>query len=123
MTTAEKIVFYDGECGLCQRSIAIIFLWDKHKTLFFAPLNGETYQGHFHEASDMTTVVFFDGGKLFTKSDAIIEIGRALGGWKKSLFFLKIIPRFIRDLVYGLIASHRKKVSCIILIQDERFLK
>ncbi|MBC7713689.1 MAG: DUF393 domain-containing protein [Rhizobacter sp.] len=123
MNDPNKIVFYDGECGLCQRSIAIISKWDKDKKLSYAPLNGETYKKHFNQMSDMTTVVYFSDGKLFTKSDAIIEIGSDLGGWKKALLFLKVIPRFIRDAVYNSIASNRKKVSCIILTRDERFLK
>lgn len=100
----------------------MISKWDTDKKLFYAPLNGETYKKHFKETNDMTTVVFFSHGKLFTKSDAIIEIGRTLGGLKKFFLLMKIIPKFIRDTVYKFIASHRKKVSCIILTRDERFL-
>ncbi len=118
----QKIVFYDGECGLCQRSISLISKWDKKHVLSFAPLNGEVYKKHFSDTSDMTTVVFFVRGKLFTKSDAIIEIGRTLSGWTKLFLLMKVIPKFIRDAVYNFIASHRKKVSCIILTRDERFL-
>ena len=118
----NHIVFYDGECGLCQRSISLISTWDNKHKLFFAPLNGVTYKKYFNENSDLTTVLYFSGNNLFTKSDAIIEIGRTLGGLKKSWILLKIIPRFIRDTVYQFIAGHRNKVSCIILTKDERFL-
>ena len=120
---AKDIVFYDGDCGLCQRSVAFIVMLDLKKELFFAPLNGETYHQLIQERSDMTTVVFYTAGKFYFKSDAIIEVGRRLGGWKKLAVFLKIIPRFIRDSIYDFIARHRKKVSCIILPRDQRFLK
>ena len=122
MQAHEHIVFYDGECGLCQRSVAFILKWDRFKLLSFAPLNGVTYRTLFTEPSDMSTVVFYSFGRLFTKSEAIIEIGRVLGGWAKLLLLLRLIPSVLRDAVYSFIASKRKKVSCIILIKDERFL-
>lgn len=122
MTQFTNIVFYDGECGLCQRSISLISKWDKNHMLNFAPLNGITFKKYFSETSDMKTVVFFSEGKLYTKSDAIIAIGKTLGGLKKSWIVLKFIPRLIRDAVYSFIAGHRNKVSCVILNKDKRFL-
>ncbi len=122
MKVFKKFVFYDGECGLCQRSISIISKWDKDHQIAFAPLNGETYKSFFPVASDMSTVVYYSGGELFTKSDAIIKIGTELGGLKSALALLSIIPQFIRDAAYNYIAVNRKKVSCIILTRDERFL-
>lgn len=122
MQAHAHIVFYDGECGLCQRSVAFILKWDRFKLLSFAPLNGVTYKTLFTEPSDMSTVVFYRAGQLFTKSEAIIEIGRVLGGWAKLLLLLRLIPRIIRDSIYYFVASKRNKVSCIILIKDERFL-
>lgn len=117
----DKVIFYDGECGLCQRSIRVIMSWDKKHELLFAPLNGETYKSLFDKKSDMSTVVFFSGGELFAKSDALIEVLQVLGGFGKLAVILKIIPRFIRDTLYNFIAGQRKKVSCVILVKDERF--
>jgi predicted DCC family thiol-disulfide oxidoreductase YuxK len=118
----EKIVFYDGGCGLCQRSIAFLSKLDAKKELFFAPLNGETYKAQFKEESDLSTVVFYSRGKIFVKTDAFIEIGKTLGGWKKIFILLRIVPLFIRNILYDFIASYRRKVSCIILTRDHRFL-
>ena len=118
----EKIIFYDGDCGLCQRSIYFISYWDRNHVLLFAPLNGVTYKRLIKEPSNMTTVVFFMEDKLYTKSEAIIKIGWILSGWSRLLILLKIIPRFIRDAIYNIVANNRKKVSCIILTKDERFL-
>lgn len=119
----DRIVFYDGECGLCQRSVALIYHLDTKKELSFAPLNGQSYRSLNLPVSDMSTVVFYLQGKLYFKSDAIIAIGRSMGGWKSLIVLLKVIPGFIRDRVYHFIAGHRKKVSCIILPRDQRFLK
>lgn len=119
----ERIVFYDGDCGLCQRAISMLVELDSNKILHFAPLNGETYKKYFKDVSDMTTIVFYNNGKLFIRSDAAIEIMFVLDGWKKLVVVFKIFPLFIRDRIYLFIAKHRKKVSCIILHRDERFLK
>lgn len=119
----DKIVFYDGQCGLCQRSIAFLYKVDSKKELKFAPLNGETYQLFFKGSSDLATVVFYDREEIFIKSEAIIQVLVSLGGVKKLAGLLRVFPLKWRDRVYDYIASNRKKVSCIILPRDERFLK
>lgn len=119
----EKIIFYDGDCGLCQRSIAFLAAIDRTKQLRFAPLNGSTYLLYLKTPASMETVLYFDGEKLYAKSAAIINCLLDVGGWWKLIWPLKLIPLFIRNKVYDVIAGHRKKVSCPILIRDERFLK
>ena len=119
----DKIVFYDGNCGLCQRSISFLSKIDSNKELIFAPLNGETYQMFFKGSSNLSTVVFYNKEKISVRSEAIIEVCRSLGGIKKMAVLLRIFPLKFRDKVYDLIADQRKKVSCIILRKDERFLK
>jgi predicted DCC family thiol-disulfide oxidoreductase YuxK len=118
----KNIVFYDGDCGLCQRSIALLANLDTLGVLSFAPLNGPTYKTFFKGMeADMQTVLFYHSGVFFERSDAVIEAIACLGGWKKSVVLLKIIPRFIRDVLYKFISNHRRKVSCIILPKDKRF--
>lgn len=119
----DKIVFYDGECGLCQRSVSFLAKIDSRHELVFAPLNGETYRKYFKGSSDLATVVFYKEGKIFVKSNAVIEVCSSLGGIKKLAVIFKIIPLSLRDKLYDLIAEYRRKVSCIILVKDERFLK
>jgi predicted DCC family thiol-disulfide oxidoreductase YuxK len=118
----NNIVFYDSDCGLCQRSIRFLISLDKNKRLLFAPLNGQTYLSILGKRSDLNTVVFLSGGRLSIKSDAIISVMEVLGGWKRLVIIIKIIPRFLRDFVYDLIAGRRRKVSCVILVKDSRFL-
>lgn len=119
---AIKIIFYDGDCGLCQRSVAFLRRIDVQKQLYFAPLNGQTYLKYLKVPAKMETVLYFNGSQIFDKSTAVINCLCDLGGKWKLALFLKIIPLFVRDLFYNLIASHRKKVSCLILPCDERFL-
>lgn len=120
----KSIVFYDGDCGLCQRSITLLATLDTKAVLGFAPLNGPTYKSYLKGVeADMQTVLFYNNGVVFERSDAVIEAIAWLGGWKKSVILLKIIPRFIRDAFYKFISNHRRKVSCVILPKDQRFFQ
>ena len=117
------IVFYDGECGLCQRSISFLSWADKKHNLSFAPLNGETYQHNIGATpADLTTLLFFSNGNVFKKSDAIINIGNQLGGIYQIINVLKIIPKNVRNHMYDFVANRRQHITCSLLHKDERFL-
>ncbi len=118
----KTIVFYDGDCGLCQRSIAFLYQADKNHKLLFAPLNGQTYQSLYSEPAHMDTVRVYREGRTWEKSRAFLELGALLGGWYHLLFALKFIPAFVRDFVYDEIAKRRKSFTCLWLPKDERFL-
>lgn len=120
--TGKTIVFYDGDCGLCQRSIAFLYQADKRHLLLFAPLNGETYKKLYSEEARMDTVRVYRDGKTWEKSRAFLELGPILGGFYRLSFLLNVIPAFIRDFVYDQIAKRRKAFSCLWLPKDERFL-
>jgi predicted DCC family thiol-disulfide oxidoreductase YuxK len=120
----RAIVFYDGTCGLCQRSIRFLSWADKSHKLHFAPLNGETYQLYVgRHPADLSSVLFYANGNLASKSDVIIALGNVLGGIYLSSNLLKGIPRKWRDYCYDLIAKNRHHITCQLLIHDERFLK
>jgi predicted DCC family thiol-disulfide oxidoreductase YuxK len=38
----SNILFYDGECGLCSRSVRFLITRDRKSLLYFAPIQGET---------------------------------------------------------------------------------
>jgi predicted DCC family thiol-disulfide oxidoreductase YuxK len=67
--------------------------------------------------------------KVFTRSNAALEIARDLDGLWKVLYIFKIFPKFIRDWIYNFIAKKRykwfgKKESCMMPTEDikARFL-
>jgi predicted DCC family thiol-disulfide oxidoreductase YuxK len=118
------IVFYDGECGLCQKSILFLSKIDKHYRLKFAPLNGETYSFYLKDnVADISTVIYYRNGEVFTKSDALIKILHDLGGIYYAIHIIQIFPKFLRDSLYQLIAKNRHLISCSIYTKDDRFLK
>ena len=106
----HPILFYDGACGLCDRSVRWIMQRDRAQRIRFAPLQGKTYAdlGHTDKPDDLSTIVALIDGELLTRSDAALAIGRELGGlWKLLARLASIVPRPVRDACYRLIARHR----------------
>jgi predicted DCC family thiol-disulfide oxidoreductase YuxK len=118
-----NIIFYDGDCGLCQRSIRFVYKADTKNIFHYAPLNGQTYNKIYGNVKDpLTTIKFFHNQITYQKSLAVFEILKLLGGKYKILLIFKIIPIFICDYVYDKIANRRKLITCILLTKNNQFL-
>ena len=72
--------------------------------------------------------ILYDGGKIFTRSTAALKMFSQLKGWSWVKIFW-VVPKFIRDAVYNLIAKNRyrwfgKKEECWLPTPDlkARFL-
>lgn len=123
-----SIVIFDGLCGLCNTSIDILIKMDKKKRFKYTSLQGE-YVKKLDIGEGIDSIVFYDDGELYYKSTAIIKILKNLGGvWVLGNVFY-IIPTFIRDYFYDIIAKYRYKFfgkmeSCRIpeAGEEERFI-
>jgi predicted DCC family thiol-disulfide oxidoreductase YuxK len=67
--------------------------------------------------------------KIYYKSEAVIEIAKLLTGWPRILKYTKLVPKFLRDGIYNLVAKNRysvfgKKTTCMMPSKSnkERFL-
>ena len=114
----SRILFYDGECGLCARSVRFFLRIDRHKHLSFAPLQGETAQGYLpanlRDAQCFSTVVYLrsdsGGQSLLLRSDAVARALIDVGGvWSYLGRLLRLTPTYLRDWGYNLIAKSRLK--------------
>lgn len=121
------ILFFDGDCGLCQRSVRWVLRWerpaaDPQRSIRFAPLSGPTFAATLaalhpepalrHEAifRERSTVVFKAGGHLWVRSSAVVRLLRAMGGlWPFAAAALWIIPRPLRDWGYRVVARNRHR--------------
>jgi predicted DCC family thiol-disulfide oxidoreductase YuxK len=133
MMEEKPIVLFDGVCNFCNYWVNFAIKRDKKKKLKFTTLQGATAkqllpQYHINPTS-LSSVLFIDKGKVYTQSSASLRICKYMdGGWKLFYGFI-IIPKFIRDFFYNIIAHYRykwfgKKESCMIPTPElrERFL-
>ncbi len=111
----REILFYDGDCGLCHRSVQFVLARDEAERFHFAPLDGPTFRERVPEAtrSDLpdTMVLLTRDGRMLIRSDAAVHVLRALGGpWRFAARGLELIPKSLRDAGYDFIARIRKRL-------------
>lgn len=106
-----RIVFFDGTCHLCHRSVRFIIRRDKRRKFRFAPLQGITARQLLGlqpaEQENPDSLLLLEAGKLHRESGAVLHIARQLPGiWKLSII-LFIIPAPLRNVLYRFVARRR----------------
>ena len=120
MAGPNLIILYDGVCGLCNRLVQFLLKHDNDGRLRFASLQSDFAEKvlgrHGINAKDLDTVNVVEnydqaGERVLQRSDAILRAGRELGGfWGASSSIARVVPRALRDLVYGFVATNRYRV-------------
>ncbi|HIP31815.1 MAG TPA: DUF393 domain-containing protein [Crocinitomicaceae bacterium] len=125
--TEVKIVFYDGECGFCNRSVAFVLKNDKSESILFASIQSEFSQNLFNEKKwqepDLSTFYFLENEQLFAKSTAAIKLSKHFSFPQSWLKGMVVVPRFIRDFVYDNVAKRRHRISkgyCFVPSDEQR---
>lgn len=106
------VLFYDGGCAFCSRSVRRLITHDPQRRIFFAPLQGKLAAEMDltkHAAKQGGTMILLreSDGEIFMRSAALIELASALGGGWQLLALARFIPRALRDFAYGMVADHR----------------
>lgn len=115
--TTRPILFFDGECNLCNGGVQFIIRQDKKERFLFAPLQSarglqaKSDLGNIPEFSkkDPDSFILFYNNRYFIKSTAALETAKLLGGIWNVAYLGFILPRFVRDWVYDLVARNRYK--------------
>lgn len=121
MTSIESnpIVLYDGVCALCNRLNQFLLKRDVHDRLLFASLQSSLAESllkrHGADPRDLDTVyVVLDynqpGERLLARSDAILHLLAQLGGIWKLARAGRLLPKPLRDALYGVVARNRYRV-------------
>lgn len=126
--TTSDIVFFDGYCVLCNGFVDFLLQADTKTKLRFASLQGKTAKKLLPPSSlyEVDTVIFINKEhQISTKSSAIIEILKTMGGlWKLAAVF-NFLPKFLLDKIYDVLARNRyswfgKRNTCRIPEDDEK---
>ena len=117
------IILFDGVCNFCNRTINTILKYDKQAYFQFAASQSSAAMGIMQafnlDEKAISSVILIEQEKVFTKTDAVIQIANRLSGWPSLFRLLKFIPKPMRDFAYDLIAKNRyalfgKKDNCMI---------
>ena len=105
----SHILFFDGQCILCNSFIDILLKRDKKKKLRFATLQGTTANKLLDQSltGSLDSVVFYSDGKIYQESSASLRALGHLGGLYKLAMIILLVPPFIRNWVYKIISKNR----------------
>ena len=107
------IILFDGVCNFCNYWVNFIIDRDKDDIFKFAALQSEAGQKLLNKfkmkTEDFDTFILIDGEIYFAKSTAALKIARKLNYPVKVLYYFILIPKFLRDSIYSLIAINRYK--------------
>jgi predicted DCC family thiol-disulfide oxidoreductase YuxK len=123
----QNVVLFDGICGLCNSWVNILLSIDLDGRFKYSTLQGSFAQSILSdsEIKNLKTIVYARGNEILTKSTAILAILRDLGGVWAIFSLFRVIPAFLRDIVYALVSENRYRIfgkhdTCRIPTPEER---
>ncbi|REC54715.1 MULTISPECIES: thiol-disulfide oxidoreductase DCC family protein [Chryseobacterium] len=112
----KHIVFFDGECGVCNFWVQWILERDKKDQFMFASLQSDFGQKFLSErgleTKQFNTLYLWKPHQYYLiKSKAVLKIANLLGGIYNLSVIGKLMPTFISDKIYNKISENRMKLS------------
>jgi len=123
-----RVILFDGVCNFCNSSVQFIIKRDPRGIYQFTSLQSEVGQKLLkdHEVPvELDSFIYIEDEKIYFKSTAALKVFRNLKGLWKFLYIFIIVPRPLRDVVYGVIARNRykwfgKRDACMIPSPEQR---
>ena len=125
---SRGLFVFDHHCVLCGGGVGFIMKHDKRRAIAFTSAQkelGEALCRHYGIDWD-ESFLFLHKGRATIKFDGYFAVARAMGGlWHIPTVF-QIVPRFVTDRVYDLIARNRyawfgrTQEACSVLTEDQR---
>ena len=113
MDKSNHIILFDGVCNLCNGFVQFVIKRDPKAIFKFAALQSTFGQNHLlHNnlsIASFNSFIYIRNGATLTKSTAALYVLKDLSGWMSVFFIFIIIPAFIRNFVYDIIAKNRYK--------------
>ena len=117
---SQPVLLYDGECGLCNRVVRLLLRTDHRGRLKFAPLQSAPAQAYLRAqglpAADFDSLVFVPDWNAPDRHRPLLRTAGALaaaaevgGGWRL-ITWLRVLPAWLRDPFYKLVARTRYAV-------------
>lgn len=119
----HPVLFYDGNCGLCSRSVQFVIRHDKEGLFRFATLDSPIGRDTVKLVSEISgtntdSVIVFAEGHYYLKADAALFILKKLRVMPLLRFLSFFVPGLLRNTIYDFIARNRYKwfgQSCMII--------
>lgn len=111
----KPIILFDGVCNLCNSSVNFIIKKDRKKIFKFTSLQSDVAKKLLLQIeskkfkNSLDSIALIKDNKIYYKSTAALIISKELQFPFNISFLFIIIPKFIRDFFYDVIAKNRYK--------------
>jgi predicted DCC family thiol-disulfide oxidoreductase YuxK len=110
----RPIILFDAMCVLCSANAQFVLKYDRRMHFRLASMQSDIgaalYRKFGIDPADPETMIVVDGDTALKNSDAVLAIYASLG-WPWRIFSVaRIIPRPIRDRIYGWVARNRYRL-------------
>jgi predicted DCC family thiol-disulfide oxidoreductase YuxK len=109
----RNVIMFDGVCNLCHGFVNFVIDHDPACRWRFTALQtrkGRQLLQQFNLPTALLTVIVIEDGVAYQRSTAALRVLRTLSSPWHLLYWFIIVPRFLRDFVYGLVAASRYSV-------------
>jgi predicted DCC family thiol-disulfide oxidoreductase YuxK len=108
------LLLFDGVCTLCNATVDFVLRWEAEPDLHFSALQSD-YAKHVldasgHPAAELDTVLLLENGVLLSRSNAALALCRHLKYPFRAAVIFRLVPRFLRDAMYRLVARSRYRL-------------
>lgn len=114
MLAEGPLVLYDGNCGLCAKSVQFILRVERDHELKFAPLQGATTQAlratYPEIPRTLDTVIYIDGGRAYGRSKAFMHLAKHLRAPYRWGYVFRWVPGFVLNGFYRIVAALRYRI-------------
>lgn len=130
----RPILFFDGVCNLCQRSVQLVLKHDVSRSICVASLQSEAARVHLSkhfspEDALPESLVFIEQGKAYYYADAVLRVVRYMRWHYQIMQVGWLMPRAWRNGIYRWVGRNRyrwfgRRESCWLPRPEweERFL-
>ena len=115
----KHLILYDGVCGLCNRFNIFVLRRDRRALFRFAPLQSDlarnilaNFRLYPDELDTFYVIAKYRSTtpRALSKARAALFVGRELGGIWKASVLLGILPDFVLNAFYDMIARNRYRL-------------
>ena len=133
MTLPAWTVLYDGECGLCDRTVQWVLRHDRSAVFHFAALQSDLGLAirarHPEVPADIDSIMLVEqhpaGERLHVRSRAVFQVLRQMPYPWRLLSWLRFVPAVLSDLGYRSVARLRYAIwgrvsQCLVPTAEQR---
>lgn len=109
----KPLLYFDGDCSLCNKSVQFILAHEKKEDLLFAPLSSLKSNDLVFQNTNITypvdSIIFLENGIAYQKFDAVMRLVKYLKFPYTLFAVFKILPSSIGNIFYHYIAKNRSR--------------